>query len=103
MYSCICCRCSAVNPNGIKTLSLNGLITFFINGNTIFNNGPRSPPRNLPDCIILDDWVFDNLTSVDGLFAKALRRLATCLLVSNNSCAKLISSLELTNHIWWQC
>ena len=27
------------NPNGIKTLLANGLITFFINGKTVFNNG----------------------------------------------------------------
>ena len=38
-----------VNPNGIKTLLANGFITFFINGNQVFNNGPRSWPRNPPD------------------------------------------------------
>ena len=37
---------AAVNPNGIKTLLANGLITFFINGKPVFNNGPRSLPRN---------------------------------------------------------
>ena len=42
---------AAVNPNGIKTVSANGLITFFINGNPVFGNGPRSLPRN-PDCTI---------------------------------------------------
>ena len=56
---------AAVNPKGIKTLLANGLITFFINGNPVFSNGPRSLPRNPPDCIILDIWVFDNLVSVD--------------------------------------
>ena len=45
-------------------LLANGLITFFINGNPVFSNGPRSLPRN-PDCTILDIWVFDNLISVD--------------------------------------
>ena len=30
---------AAVNSNGIKTLLANGLITFFTNGNTAFNNG----------------------------------------------------------------
>ena len=30
----------------------------------------------------------------DKLFAKALRRLETCLSVNNNLCGKLISSLE---------
>ena len=32
---------AAVNPKGIKRLLANGLITFFINGNSIFSNGPR--------------------------------------------------------------
>ena len=32
---------------------------------------------------------------VDKLFAKALQRFATCLLVSNNVCEKSTSSLEL--------
>ena len=56
---------AAVNPNGIKTLLTNGLITIFISGNPVFSNGPRSLPRNPPDRIILDIWVFDNLISVD--------------------------------------
>ena len=43
-----------VNPNEIKTLLGNGLITFFINGDPVFSNGSRSLPRILPDCIILD-------------------------------------------------
>ena len=29
---------AAVNPNGIKKLLANGLITFFINGNPVFSN-----------------------------------------------------------------
>ena len=37
---------AAVNPNGIKTLLANGLITFFINRSHAFYNGPRSLPRN---------------------------------------------------------
>ena len=37
----------------IKTLLANGLITFFINCNPVFSNGPRILPRNPPDCIIL--------------------------------------------------
>ena len=43
---------AAVNRKGIKTLLANGLITFFINGNPVFNNGPSSLPRNLPDFTI---------------------------------------------------
>ena len=38
---------TAVNPNGIKTLLANGLITFFINGNPVFNNGPRNLPKKI--------------------------------------------------------
>ena len=85
---------AAVNPKGIKTLLANGLITFFISGNPVFSNGPISPPRNPPDCIILASWGYDNLISVDKLFAKVLQRFATCLLVNINSCGKLILSLE---------
>ena len=46
---------AAVNPKGIKALLANGLITFFINGNPVFSNGPSNLPRNHPDCIILDN------------------------------------------------
>ena len=44
---------AAVNPKGIKMLLANGLITFFINGNPVFSNGPRSLPRNPRDYMIL--------------------------------------------------
>ena len=71
------------------------LITFFIKDNPIFSNGPRGLPRNPPDYVILDNWVFDNLISANELLAKALRRFETCLLVNNNSCGKLVPSLEL--------
>ena len=36
---------AVVNPKGIKTLLANGLITFYINGNPVFNNGPRILPK----------------------------------------------------------
>ena len=74
---------AAVNPKGIKTLLANGLITFFINGNPVFSNGP-SNLRYPPNCIIYGNCVFDNLISVDELLVKALRRFETCRLVSNN-------------------
>ena len=45
---------AAVYPKGIKTLFANGLITFFIKGSPVFNNKPRSLPKNPPDGIILD-------------------------------------------------
>ena len=46
---------AAASPNGIKTFVGNCLITFFIDGNHVFNNGPRSLPRNYPDFIIFDN------------------------------------------------
>ena len=36
---------AAVNPKGIKTILANGIITFFINGNPVFNNGPINLPE----------------------------------------------------------
>ena len=42
-----------------------------------------------------DNWVFDSLTLVDDLLAKALRRFATCVSVNNNLCKKLVSELRL--------
>ena len=45
----------AVNPNGVKILLANDLITFFINGHPVFNNGPRNLPKDPPNCIILDN------------------------------------------------
>ena len=84
---------AAVNTKGIKTFLANGSITFSINGNPVFRNGPSNLLRNRPDYIIFDSWVFDNLISVDELFAKDLRKLETCLSVINNSWGKLVSLL----------
>ena len=61
------------NPNGIKTLLANGLSSFLIKGNSVFSNGPRSLPKNPPDCPILDNWVFDSFIFANELFAKALQ------------------------------
>ena len=44
-----------VSPKGINTLLVNGVITFFINGNPVFNKGPSNLPKNPPDCIIFDN------------------------------------------------
>ena len=68
----------------------NSLIPFSINDNPVFNNGPGGLPRNPPDFVILDNWVFDTLTTFDELFAKALQTFATCVLVINNLCWKLV-------------
>ena len=40
---------AAVNPKGIKTLLVNGLITLFINGNPVFSSGANNLPKNPPD------------------------------------------------------
>ena len=68
-----------------------GLIAFFISGNPVFSNGPNNLPRNPPDCIIFDNWLFDNLISVDEWFVKALQIFATYLLVNNYWWGKLVS------------
>ena len=86
---------AAVNPNGIKTHLTNGLIKFFIHGSPVFSYGPRSLPRNLRDCIILDIQVFDNLKLPNNLLAKSLLRFANYLLVNNNLEGKLVSSLPI--------
>ena len=44
----------AVNSKGIKTLLANNLVTFFISGNPVLSNGPRSSPRKPSACIFLD-------------------------------------------------
>ena len=72
---------AAFNPKGINTLLANGVSTFFINGNPVFNKGPSILPKNTPDCIIFDNSAFENLTSTDELLANALRILETCLSV----------------------
>ena len=71
MYSSSAADAAAVSPKGINTLLANGVITYFINGNPVFNNGPSNLPRNPPDCIIFDHWVFENLISTDELFENA--------------------------------
>ena len=57
---------TAVDPKGIKTLLGNGLATYFISGNRVFSNGLSNLPRNPPDCIGFDNWLFDNSISFDN-------------------------------------
>ena len=64
-----------------------GKILFFVS----FAHESRKP-GDLPDCVILDS--FDNFTSADKLFLKALQSLEACVSAYNNSCWKLISSIE---------
>ena len=84
---------AAVNPNGIKTLLVNGLSTNgFIKGKLVFINGLKSLPKNPPDCPILCKWVFDNFVLAEELFSKALWSLEICVLVNNNLWGKLVLS-----------
>ena len=75
-------------------LLANGFSTFSIKGNPVFSNGPKSLPKNPPDCPILCNWVFDNFILADERFEKALKSLETCVLVNNSLCGKLFSSVE---------
>ena len=86
----------AVNPNGIKTFLANGLSTFFIKGKLVFSYSIKSLPRNYSDCPFTDSQVFDNFISADGLFAKVLPSLETCVLINKNLCGKLVSLIKLS-------
>ena len=44
---------AAVNPSGIKTLAVNGLSAFPIEGIPVFSNGPKGLSKNPPDFPIL--------------------------------------------------
>ena len=91
---------TAVNPNDFKTLLANGLSTFPIKGNPVFENGPKSLPKNTSDwewsfwCLILCNWVLDNFLLAHGPFAKVLQSPDICVLVNDNLCGKLVLSLE---------
>ena len=79
----------AVNQNGIKTLLANGLSIFLIKGNPVFSNGPKSLPKNPPNCTFLCNWVFNYFLSAEESFGKASRSFETWILVNNNLCGKL--------------
>ena len=96
MISRICVAdAAAVNPTGTKILLANGFSTFSIKDKSVFNNAPRSLPKNSPDCPILYNWVFDNFISANELLENVLGNLETYLLIKNDLCGNLISSLEL--------
>ena len=75
-------------------LLTNGLSTFFITDNPVFSNVHEGLLKNPPDLPVLCNWVFDNFILGEELFAKALLCIETCLLLNNNLCGKLVSSLE---------
>ena len=60
---------ATVNPNGIKTLSANGLSTFPIKGDLIFINGSKILPKNCP---ISCNWVFDCFSLAEELALKVV-------------------------------
>ena len=75
--SIVAAAAAAVNPNGIKTILDNGLSISSIKGKPVLSNGPRSIPKNPPDCPILCNWVFYNFVLADELFIKALQSFET--------------------------
>ena len=64
---------NAANPNGVKTLLANDLSTFLIKGQPTAINGPRSLPRNPPNCTILEAWSLDNFLLADEWFQMLYR------------------------------
>ena len=58
---------------------------------------------NLPsipsDCIIWDNWVFENFILADEPFVKALRIFETCISINNNLCAKLVATLDFQSNL----
>ena len=82
---------AAVDPKGIKMFLANGLSTFPIKDNPVFNNDPKILLENPTDYTILCNWVFDMFIIAKWLFAKALWSLETYVLVNNNLWGKLFS------------
>ena len=75
----------------LKTVLANSLSIVLIKGKPVFSNGRTKNPL---DCPTLCNWIFDNFILADEPFAKALWSLRTCVLVDNNLCWKLFSSLD---------
>ena len=85
---------TAVNPNGIKTLLVNCLSKFSIKEKSIFSNVLRSLPENPPGFPMLESWVFNYFRLADeSSLKKSLQSLEICVLVNNDICRKLVSSL----------
>ena len=57
------------------------------------NEIPVTSVKNPTDCIVLGKWVFENFVLADKLFSKALWGFETCVLLNNNLCGNLVSSL----------
>ena len=74
----------------------NSSSTFYIKGKPdLNNNDSKILLGNPPDCLILENWAFDNFILAEELAAKALWSLWSCALVNNSLCGKLVPLLEL--------
>ena len=49
-----------------------------------------------PDCIILDNWVFEDFILTDEPFPQALQIFEIFVSVNNSLCGELISLLEIS-------
>ena len=93
---------AAANPNGIKMLLANGLSTLPIKGKPVLSNSPKTLLKNLSDCPILGNWVFDNFTLADEPFRKDLGSLQTCVLTySLESPTKFDESFKVTSALFF--
>ena len=81
---------AAVNLN-CKTLLVNALSKFLVNGKTVFSNGARSLSRIPADCNILESLVLVDFVLSNEFFPKDFRSLETCISISNYLCGKLVS------------
>ena len=55
----------AFDPNGIKTFLAKSLSKFFIKDKSAVSNGPKSLPKNPPDCPVLCNRVLDGFILAD--------------------------------------
>ena len=64
--------------------ALNGKLTILPKPDVI----PDIAVKNPPNCIVLDNWVFENFILADEPFAKVLRMFENPLSVNGNLCGK---------------
>ena len=75
----------------ILTLLANGSSIFPVKDNPVLSHDLKSCLETL---LIVLFYPIDNFTLANQLFEKALQSFETCVLVNNNLCRKLFSSLE---------
>ena len=69
-------------------------VLFLATLDKLFPKIGKSRVTIFPDCIILENWAFENFILADQPFAKALKIFETFVSVNNNLCGKLVSWLE---------